>query len=252
MDAERIDGRTPSQLRPVSFERGVNRYAEGSCLVRWGNTQVLCTASVEEKVPPFMRGEGRGWVTAEYSMLPRATKERNQRDVNRGKINGRGCEIQRLVGRSLRAAVDMAKLGERTITIDCDVLQADGGTRTASISAGFVALFEALRRLKANGLINEIPLKTQIGAVSVGKVRGIPMLDLCYEEDSAAEVDSNLVMTGEGNFVELQGTGEGGTFSRGELQEIIELGWAGVRRIHELQRACLELTPAELSLFGAE
>ena len=252
MDAERIDGRTPSQLRPVSFERGVNRYAEGSCLVRWGNTQVLCTASVEEKVPPFMRGEGRGWVTAEYSMLPRATKERNQRDVNRGKINGRGCEIQRLVGRSLRAAVDMAKLGERTITIDCDVLQADGGTRTASISAGFVALFEALRRLKTNGLINEIPLRTQIGAVSVGKVRGIPMLDLCYEEDSTAEVDSNLVMTGEGSFVELQGTGECGTFSRGELQEIIELGWAGVRCIHDLQRACLELTPAELSLFCAE
>jgi ribonuclease PH len=252
MDAARIDGRTPSQLRPVSFERCVNRYAEGSCLVRWGNTQVLCTATVEEKVPPFMRGEGRGWVTAEYSMLPRATKERNQRDVNRGKVNGRGCEIQRLVGRSLRAAVDMAKLGERTITIDCDVLQADGGTRTASISAGFVALFDAFRLLKTNGLTEEIPLRTQIGAVSVGKVRGVPMLDLCYEEDSTAEVDANLVMTGEGNFVELQGTGEGGTFSRGELEEIIELGWAGVSRIHELQRACLELTPAELSLFSAK
>ena len=252
MAALRLDGRTPSQLRPVSFERGVSRYAEGSCLVRWGNTEVFCTASVEENVPSFMRGLGRGWVTAEYSMLPRATRDRNQRDVNRGKVNGRGCEIQRLVGRSLRAAVEMERLGERTVTIDCDVLQADGGTRTASISGGFVALFDALRWLKANGLLAEIPLRTQIGAVSVGKVRGTPLLDLCYEEDSTAEVDANLVMTGEGNFVELQGTGEGGTFSRAELEEIIKLGWDGVRRIHELQRECLALTAAELPLFGGQ
>lgn len=250
MAALRLDGRTPSQLRPVSFERGVSRYAEGSCLVRWGNTEVFCTASVEEKVPSFMRGLGRGWVTAEYSMLPRATRDRNQRDVNRGKVNGRGCEIQRLVGRSLRAAIDLPRLGERAVTIDCDVLQADGGTRTASISAGFVALFDALRWLKKNGFITELPLKTQIGAVSVGKVGGVPLLDLCYEEDSAAEVDANLVMTGEGNFVELQGTGEGGTFSRAELGEIIRLGWDGVSRIHELQRQCLELEPEELALFG--
>ena len=245
----RIDGRTPAQLRPLAFERAVSRYAEGSCLVRWGNTHVLCTASVDEKVPPFMRGSGSGWVTAEYSMLPRATKERSPRDVSKGKLNGRASEIQRLIGRSLRAAVDMAQLGERTVTIDCDVLQADGGTRTASISAGFIALFDALRWLRDEGRIPFVPLLNQIGAVSVGKVDSVLMLDLCYEEDSAAEVDSNIIMTGRGEFVELQGTGEGGTFSRAELAGIIELGWGGIREIHELQYECLKPVGEETALF---
>ena len=245
----RIDGRTPAQLRSLAFERAVSRYAEGSCLVRWGNTHVLCTASVDEKVPPFMRGSGSGWVTAEYSMLPRATKERSPRDVSKGKLNGRASEIQRLIGRSLRAAVDMTQLGERTVTIDCDVLQADGGTRTASISAGFIALFDALRWLRDEGRIAFVPLLNQIGAVSVGKIDSVPMLDLCYEEDSAAEVDSNIIMTGRGEFVELQGTGEGGTFSRSELAEIIELGWGGIREIHELQYECLKPVGEETALF---
>lgn len=245
----RIDGRTPAQLRSLAFERAVSRYAEGSCLVRWGNTHVLCTASVDEKVPPFMRGSGSGWVTAEYSMLPRATKERSPRDVSKGKLNGRASEIQRLIGRSLRAAVDMTQLGERTVTIDCDVLQADGGTRTASISAGFIALFDALRWLRDEGRIPFVPLLNQIGAVSVGKIDSVPMLDLCYEEDSAAEVDSNIIMTGRGEFVELQGTGEGGTFSRSELAEIIELGWGGISEIHELQYECLKPVGEETALF---
>lgn len=249
MTEPRIDGRALCDLRPVSFERNCNRYAEGSVLVKSGNTHVLCTASVEDRVPPFMRGSGSGWITAEYSMLPRATHQRTPREISKGKPNARGSEIQRLIGRSLRAAVDMTRLGERTITIDCDVLQADGGTRTASISGGFVALFDALRRLAAEGKIDAIPLRNQIAAVSVGKVRGEPMLDLCYEEDSTAEVDSNLVMTGAGDFIELQGTGEGGSFSCEELAQIIDLGWSGVARIQELQREALVLTPEEMELF---
>ena len=184
METLRTDGRACDMLRPIILERAVNRYAEGSALIRWGNTHVLCTASVDDKVPPFLRGSGNGWITAEYAMLPRSTQSRMQREISRGKRDARGSEIQRLIGRSLRAAVDMTRLGERTITIDCDVLQADGGTRTASISAGFVALFDALRRMCADGKISEIPLKNQIAAVSVGKCRGVPLLDLCYEEDS--------------------------------------------------------------------
>ena len=245
----RIDGRGVETLRPITFERGVSRYAEGSALVRWGNTHVLCTASVDEKVPPFMRGSGSGWITAEYSMLPRATHQRSPRDISRGKQNARGSEIQRLIGRSLRAAVDMTKLGERTVTIDCDVLQADVGTRTASITAGFIALFDALRWLRANDRIAAIPMKNQIAAVSVGKVAGTPMLDLCYEEDSTAEVDANLVMTGSGDFIELQGTGEGGTFSYSELAQIIDLGWSGISEIHQKQREILALSEEERELF---
>lgn len=245
----RIDGRGPSDLRPIKFQRRISRYAEGSALVEWGNTKVLCTASVEEKVPPFMRGTGKGWISAEYSMLPRSTHQRMQRDITKGKPNSRGTEIQRLIGRSLRAAVDMAKLGERTIWIDCDVLQADGGTRTASISAGFVALFDSLRWLLSSSQIEEMPLKTQIGAVSAGKVNGMPMLDLCYEEDSAAEVDANIVMTSEGEFIELQGTGEGGVFSRAELDEILYLGWKGICEIHRMQAEALELTEKERAYF---
>ncbi len=249
MDIIRIDGRRTSELRPIKFERGYNRYAEGSVLIEWGHTKVLCTASVEERVPMFMRGTGNGWVSAEYSMLPRATHQRTPRDISKGKLNGRGSEIQRLVGRSLRAAVDMAKLGERTIWIDCDVIQADGGTRTASISAGFVALFDALRWLQRNEKIAGMPIKTQIGAVSVGKVGGVPILDLCYEEDSKAEVDANLVMTGRGDFVEVQGTGEGGVFSRSELNEILDLGWRGISEIHAKQADCLRFSDEEIKLF---
>ena len=248
-ESTRIDGRGVGTLRPIYFERAVSRNAEGSALVRWGNTHVLCTASVDEKVPPFMRASGSGWITAEYAMLPRATHQRSPRDISRGKQNARGSEIQRLIGRSLRAAVDMPKLGERTITIDCDVLQADGGTRTASITAGFIALFDALRWLRANGRIVSIPLKNQIAAVSVGKVAGAPMLDLCYEEDSTAEVDANLVMTGAGDFIELQGTGEGGSFSYTELAQIIDLGWSGISEIQQRQREILELSEEERELF---
>lgn len=246
----RIDGREPFELRPIRFERGFSRYAEGSVLVEWGNTKVLCTASVEEKVPPFMRGTGSGWISAEYSMLPRSTHQRTQRDISKGKPNGRGTEIQRLIGRSLRAAVDMTRLGERTVWIDCDVLQADGGTRTASISAGYVALIDALRWMVSRSLLPELPMKTQIGAVSAGIVNGVPMLDLCYEEDSAADVDANIVMTSSGEFVELQGTGEGGVFSRAELDRIVSLGWKGISEIHLLQAEALKLTEEERSVLS--
>ena len=245
----RIDGRELFELRPIKFQRNFSRYAEGSVLVEWGNTKVLCTASVEDKVPPFMRGTGKGWISAEYSMLPRSTHQRTQRDISKGKLNGRGTEIQRLIGRSLRAAVDMTKLGEKTIWIDCDVLQADGGTRTASISAGFVALFDALRWMVSCSQIDEIPVKTQIGAVSAGKVSGVSMLDLCYEEDSAADVDANIIMTSKGEFVELQGTGEGGVFSKGELDEILSLGWKGICEIHRIQAEALQFTDKEKAIF---
>lgn len=246
----RADGRAADELRSVKLTRNCNIYAEGSCLVEWGNTKVLCTASVEEKVPPFLRGSGQGWITAEYSMLPRATKERNSREISKGKPNSRGTEIQRLIGRSLRAAVDLEELGEFTITIDCDVLQADGGTRTASITGGFVALFDALRKLENDKKIIKIPVKEQIAAVSCGKVLGIPMLDLCYKEDSSAEVDSNFVMTGHGDFVEIQGTGEGGVFSPEELGELITLAQKGIKELQQLQRETLEMTPYEEKLFA--
>lgn len=251
METQRIDGRKTAELRPIIFERAVNRYAEGSAFVRWGGTEVLCTASVEDKVPPFLRGSGRGWVTAEYSMLPRATQQRTQRDISKGKPNARGSEIQRLIGRSLRAAVDMEALGERTVTIDCDVLQADGGTRTAAISAGFIALCDALRWLRAGEKTLSLPLKRQIAAVSVGKVRGSLMLDLCYEEDSSAEVDANIVMTEKGEFIEMQGTGEGGTFSRCELAGMINLAAGGIAEIQRLQRAALAFTAEETALLGS-
>lgn len=249
MCALRADGRTSAELRNITFERGCNRYAEGSVLTAWGNTQVLCTASVEEKVPSFLRGSGSGWITAEYAMLPRSTHSRMQRDISKGKLNGRCSEIQRLIGRSLRAAVDLTRLGERSILIDCDVLQADGGTRTSAISAGFIALFDALRWLRGNGKLGEIPLKAQVAAVSAGKIGGEIMLDLCYEEDSAAEVDANVVMTGCGNFIEMQGTGEGGVFSRDEFDEIVSIAWKGIEEIQRKQLEALALTPEEERLF---
>lgn len=236
---KRIDGRAYDSLRPVQLVTGYTKYAEGSVLIVCGDTKVLCNASVEESVPPFLRESGTGWVTAEYSMLPRATATRNKRDIQKLKLNTRSAEIQRLIGRALRAAVDMEALGERTITIDCDVIQADGGTRTASITGGFVALGLACQKLLAEGIIERMPLRRYVSAVSVGIVEGQGLLDLCYVEDSAAEVDMNIVMTGEGSFVELQGTGEHGTFDRAQLDQLLALGEKGTRELHQLQKRAL-------------
>lgn len=236
---KRIDGRAYDSLRPVQLVTGYTKYAEGSVLIVCGDTKVLCNASVEESVPPFLRESGTGWVTAEYSMLPRATATRNKRDIQKLKLNTRSAEIQRLIGRALRAAVDMEALGERTITIDCDVIQADGGTRTASITGGFVALGLACQKLLADGIIERMPLRRYVSAVSVGIVEGQGLLDLCYVEDSAAEVDMNIVMTGEGSFVELQGTGEHGTFDRAQLDQLLALGEKGARELHQLQKRAL-------------
>lgn len=241
--------RLPSALRPISLERGVNRYAEGSALVRWGDTVVHCTATVEEKVPTFLRGTGGGWVSAEYAMLPRATHDRTPRDVQRGRLNGRSSEIQRLIGRSLRAAVDLGAIGERTVWIDCDVLQADGGTRTASITASFVCLVDALRCVARADAALLPALREQVAAVSVGKVDGRVVLDLCYEEDRAAEVDCNVVKSARGDFIEIQGTGEDGVFSRAELDEMLSLADAGLEELFGLQREALDLTPAEKEFF---
>ena len=224
----RFDGRKTDELRPVKIIKDFTRYAEGSVLIEWGNTKVLCNASVEESVPPFKKGSGEGWVTAEYSMLPRATATRNKRDINKLKLNQRSTEIQRLIGRALRAAVDFTELGERSITVDCDVLQADGGTRTASITGGFVALAMACRKLVAEGLIEKMPLHRYISAVSVGVV------------DGAAEVDMNIIMTDEGNFVEVQGTGEHGTFTQEQLLELLALGRKAAGELKQLQQAALD------------
>ncbi len=237
----RHDQRRPDQLRPVRITRHFTRHAEGSELVELGDTRVLCTASVEESVPGFLRGKGQGWLTAEYGMLPRSTHTRSAREAARGKQSGRTQEIQRLIGRSLRAVVDLAALGERQITLDCDVLQADGGTRTAAITGAWVALREAIDRLLAAGELTSDPIKTQIAAVSVGVYQGTPVLDLDYAEDSSAETDMNLVMDGEGRFIEVQGTAEGHPFTRVELDALLELGAAGIRSIQAAQRAALEV-----------
>jgi len=244
----RIDGRMEDGLRPVTFKRNFTRYAEGSVLTSFGETRVLCTATVEEKVPPFLRGTARGWVTAEYAMLPRSTSVRVPRSTSRGGPDGRSAEIQRLVGRSLRACVDMEALGERTIILDCDVLQADGGTRTAAVSGGFVALFDALRSLREKDIFRVLPLKFFLSAVSVGKVDGSPLLDLCYEEDSAAEVDMNVVMNHRGEFVEIQGTGEGSVFTSGDLSALLLLAGKGTREIIELQKGALGIEDGETIL----
>ena len=235
----RIDGRANDQLRPVEILPGINRFAEGSCLIRCGNTRVLCTASVEERTPPHVP-EGEGWVTAEYSMLPRANRERSRRDISKGKLSPRSAEIQRLVGRALRAAVDLKKLGARTITIDCDVLQGDGGTRTASVTGGFVALSYACWKLVEEGVIPEMPITTCVAAVSAGIVDDVPMLDLCYEEDSSAMVDLNCVMNHEGEIIELQGTGEGRAFTIAEQRQLVDLCAKGIREIQAIQKAVLE------------
>lgn len=229
-----------NSLRPVTMKRNCIMHAEGSCLISCGNTKVLCTASVEDKVPPFLRGSGKGWVTAEYALLPRSTAVRVPRDSVKGRINGRSQEIQRLIGRSLRAAVDLEALGERCITLDCDVLQADGGTRTASITGAYVALVDALRWLRGSGAFEKLPLRSQVAAVSVGKVDGRLLLDLCYDEDSSAEVDFNVVMNGHGDFVEVQGTGEGGVFSRAEMNGMLDLAASGISGLMEAQRTTLD------------
>ncbi|WP_373078190.1 ribonuclease PH [Fusobacterium varium] len=231
----REDGRKIDSLREIKITKDFNLYAEGSVLIEFGNTKVICTASVSEKVPPFMRGQGKGWLTAEYSMIPRATGERNQRESTKGKLSGRTMEIQRLIGRALRTAVDLDKLGERTITIDCDVIQADGGTRTTSISGGFIALALAVKKLMKERVLSVNPIVSNVAAISVGIVRGTPMLDLMYTEDSAAEVDMNVVMNGKGEFVEVQGTGEEATYTRKELNELIDLAEVGIKEIIRLQ-----------------
>lgn len=236
----RRDNRRPDQLRPIGFERNFTRYAEGAVLVSYGDTRVLCTASVEETVPPFLRGQGKGWVTAEYSMLPRATQTRSPREAARGKQGGRTHEIQRLIGRALRAVVDFEALGERTVIIDCDVLQADGGTRTAAITGAWVALADAVDRLLADGKLSRSPLRDSVAAVSVGIVAGEARLDLDYREDSGAAVDMNIVMTGDGRFVELQGTAEDEPFTAAELEAMRELGRQGCRQLAALQRTARE------------
>ena len=239
-DITRADGRTPTDLRQIRFECGYTRYAEGSVLVSFGETRVLCNATVEEKVPPFLRGQGKGWVTAEYSMLPRATHSRSSREATRGKVGGRTHEIQRLIGRSLRAVVDLEKLGERSILIDCDVIQADGGTRTASITGAYVALSIALKGLITQGAIKESPLTGTVSAISVGIVNGTPLLDVDYSEDSTADVDMNYVITGDGRFVEVQGTAEEVPFTISEMDVLRDLALAGCRQLANLQQEAIQ------------
>ena len=235
----RPSGRAPDQLRPVRIERGYTRHAEGSVLITSGDTRVLCTASIEDKVPPFLRGKGEGWVTAEYGMLPRATRERTQREAARGGQAGRTMEIQRLIGRALRACVDRAALGERTITLDCDVLQADGGTRTAAITGAYVALADAAASLQRRNIIRRNPVVGAIAAVSVGVYRGVPVLDLDYAEDAACDTDMNVVMNDGGGFIELQGTAEGHAFRRGELDTLLSLAEMGIAQLIARQREAL-------------
>lgn len=239
----RADGRLTDQLRTATFERDFTVFAPGSVLVSMGRTRVLCTASIEDRVPPWMRGSGKGWVTAEYSLLPGSTAERASREAAKGKQSGRTQEIQRLIGRSLRSVCDMVALGELQVTVDCDVIQADGGTRTASICGGYVALHDALTRLVQKGTLRENPLTEAVAAVSVGVVDGVCMLDLPYEEDSRAEVDMNVVMTSSGRFIEVQGTAEGMPFTKGELDEMLSLGEHGIAQLLDLQRETLAEPP---------
>ena len=240
MPVVRPSGRMPDQLRAVTIERGYTRHAEGSVLVSFGQTRVLCTASVDNKVPPFLRGKGEGWVTAEYGMLPRATHTRSDREASRGKQGGRTLEIQRLIGRALRACVDRGALGERTITLDCDVLQADGGTRTAAITGAYVALVDAVRWMQARKELTRDPIHGAVAAVSVGVYQGVPVLDLDYAEDSGCDTDMNVVMNDGGGFIELQGTAEGHAFRRDELDALLGLAEAGIAQLLAAQRAALD------------
>ncbi|HEX8847758.1 MAG TPA: ribonuclease PH [Pyrinomonadaceae bacterium] len=240
MSYARTDGRLADELRPVRITPGFLPYAEGSALIEMGETRVICSASVEERVPPFLRNRGQGWVTAEYAMLPRATLQRTQRETGRGGPSGRTHEIQRLIGRSLRAVVNTALLGERTITLDCDVLQADGGTRTASITGAYVAFSLACRHLVRIRKIERTPLTGEVAAISVGVVEGVPLLDLKYDEDSRAEVDMNVICTGDGRFIEVQGTAEGAPFTREQMDQLLALANQGIGRLVQAQRAALE------------
>ena len=233
----RVDGRTAAELRPTRLTPSFTMHAEGSILIESGNTRVICTASVEDRVPPFLRNTGKGWVTAEYGMLPRATTTRVQRESSSGKVSGRTQEIQRLIGRSLRSITKLPEIGERTIWIDCDVIQADGGTRTASITGAFVALVLALKQMQQKGMIRTLPIVDYVAATSVGVIAGTPMLDLAYDEDSKADVDMNVVKTGDGRFIEVQGTAEGLPFERQALDALLELADAGIRELVELQRS---------------
>ena len=237
---KRADGRDPQTLRPIKITRNYLKHAEGSVLIEMGDTKVICTASVEERVPPFLRNTGKGWITAEYSMLPRSTHTRTVRDSLTGRGSGRSFEIQRLIGRSLRSVTDLSGFGERTIWIDCDVIQADGGTRAASITGAYVALVDAFRRMLDNGIIKEVPIKDSVAAISVGKVEGKVLLDLNYNEDSRAEVDMNVVMTGQGRFVEIQGTAEEVAFTKRELDELTQIAHKGIRELTKIQKKSLE------------
>lgn len=237
----RPSGRNPSELRAIQLEAGYSKYAEGSCLTRFGNTAVLCTATVDAGVPPFLKNTGKGWVTAEYGMLPRATHSRNPREAAKGKQSGRTQEIQRLIGRSLRSVVNMSALGEKQIIIDCDVLEADGGTRTAAITGGYVALYQALQALLRDGKIPSIPTIDQVAAISCGICNGVPVLDLDYAEDSTAEVDANFVITGGGKIVEVQGTAEGAPFSEDELNQLLQLARGGIAELIAAQQKVLGL-----------
>ena len=231
--------RQPDELRAVTLERGVVKYAEGSCFVKFGDTHVLVTATLEDRLPPWLKGQARGWITAEYGMLPRATLERTRREASAGKQGGRTVEIQRLIGRSLRAVVDLAALGERQITVDCDVIQADGGTRTASVTGAFVALHDAVAKLQERGAIADSPIRDFVAAVSVGLYEGVPILDLDYAEDSRCDTDMNVVMTGSGGFIEVQGTAEGAPFSAAQMQALIALAQQGIAQLIAKQKAAL-------------
>ncbi|NMM63239.1 ribonuclease PH [Clostridium sp. P21] len=237
----RIDGRKNDQIRHIKIQRNYTKYAEGSVLIESGDTKVICTASIEDKVPPFLKGKGEGWITCEYNMIPRATKARKVRDINRGKIDGRTMEIQRIIGRALRSVVDLKLIGEKTIWIDCDVIQADGGTRTASISGAFVALVDAVNKLHKQHPFNVYPIRDFVSAISVGIVGNEKMLDLCYEEDSKANVDMNVVMTDSGEFIEIQGTGEEKPFSKQDLNELLSLAEQGVNHVIQIQKESLKM-----------
>jgi len=238
---KRVDGRAYDEMRPIRIIPGYQDFAEGSALIEIGKTRVLCSASVEEKVPPFLRGGGSGWVTAEYAMLPRSTVTRSPRDSSLGRIGGRSQEIQRLIGRSLRAVTDLVSLGERTLIVDCDVLQADGGTRTAAITGAYVALYQALQTLANMGIISSIPLKTAVAATSVGIVHSYMMLDLCYDEDCNAGVDFNVAMTGKGEFVEIQGTAEAKPFSKEVVDSLLSLAEKGIKQLFQVQKEALKI-----------
>ncbi|MFH1190318.1 MAG: ribonuclease PH [Candidatus Omnitrophota bacterium] len=236
----RQDGRRDNELRKIKITKDYIKFAEGSCLIEFGNTRVITTASVEETVPPFLKGKKKGWVTAEYSMIPRSCKSRVPREASKGKLGGRTHEIQRLIGRSMRTVVNMDKLGERTIWIDCDVIQADGGTRCASITGSFISLVLALSKLKKDGIIMEVPVSDYVAAVSVGMLDGAPALDLDYEEDSNAEVDMNIVMTGDGRFIEVQGTAEREPFTKNEMEKLLALARGGIEELISAQKKALE------------